>query len=306
MSAAESKGKKVDYLKEDKPIDGQDFVLLSFLLPEEVVAKKEAFFVGKFVESLARGGRQLFFELLAKKHGKSLEETENEYKDVYDEVYSLCPENAQEKYKDFLYRYEKDMTKTFNANNGHVPSTRGIKVRGSFATQEEAVNRARYLSKRDPAHHIYVGRVGKWMPILTNPDDVENQEHSNEQLNEIMKALNKKRAEADDFFEKNKEAVLKNNTLRKDGKVVEPETFAPAPVSGVVDTLIKPEFKVVSHSQREVTPDEDGGAAAAVAPPTEEDDGEASGDDAPADESRGLADELARPDPWMQRRFGKK
>ena len=35
--------KEVDYLDEDKPIRGQNFVLLSFLSPEDVLVNKEAY-----------------------------------------------------------------------------------------------------------------------------------------------------------------------------------------------------------------------------------------------------------------------
>ena len=45
MSSAESTSvtsvKEVDYLDEDKPIRGQNFVLLSFLSPEDVLVNKE-------------------------------------------------------------------------------------------------------------------------------------------------------------------------------------------------------------------------------------------------------------------------
>ena len=35
--------KEVDYLDEDKPIRGQNYVLLSFLSPEDVLVNKEAY-----------------------------------------------------------------------------------------------------------------------------------------------------------------------------------------------------------------------------------------------------------------------
>ena len=40
--------KEVDYLDEDKPIRGQNFVLLSFLSPEDVLVNKEAYMFNKF------------------------------------------------------------------------------------------------------------------------------------------------------------------------------------------------------------------------------------------------------------------
>ena len=45
--------KEVDYLDEDKPIRGQIYVLLSFLSPEDVIVKKEAYIFSKFIEKFS-------------------------------------------------------------------------------------------------------------------------------------------------------------------------------------------------------------------------------------------------------------
>ena len=43
----------VDLLDEDKPIAGQKFVCLSFVSPEEMIQRKEAFNTAKFLQSIA-------------------------------------------------------------------------------------------------------------------------------------------------------------------------------------------------------------------------------------------------------------
>ena len=44
--------KEVDYLDEDKPIRGQNYVLLSFLSPEDVLVNKEAYMFNKFISNI--------------------------------------------------------------------------------------------------------------------------------------------------------------------------------------------------------------------------------------------------------------
>jgi hypothetical protein len=46
--------KEFDYLDEDKPIRGQNFVLLSFLSPEDVIVNKEAYIFQKFIEKFSK------------------------------------------------------------------------------------------------------------------------------------------------------------------------------------------------------------------------------------------------------------
>ena len=41
--------REVDYLDEDKPIRGQNYVLLSFLSPEDVLVNKEAYMFNQFI-----------------------------------------------------------------------------------------------------------------------------------------------------------------------------------------------------------------------------------------------------------------
>jgi hypothetical protein len=51
--------KEVDYLDEDKPIRGQNFVLLSFLSPEDVIVNKEAYIFTKFIEKFSDDMKKL-------------------------------------------------------------------------------------------------------------------------------------------------------------------------------------------------------------------------------------------------------
>ena len=52
---------------------------------------------------------------------------------------------------------------------------RGLKIRGVYSTKEEADKRAQYLQKIDADFHVFVGEVGKWLPIVSNTSKSSNQ-----------------------------------------------------------------------------------------------------------------------------------
>ena len=64
MSAEVVSVKEVDYLDEDKPIRGQNFVLLSFLSPEDVLVNKEAYMFSQFLTKFSKDMTTLLMVLL--------------------------------------------------------------------------------------------------------------------------------------------------------------------------------------------------------------------------------------------------
>jgi hypothetical protein len=65
-------------------------------------------------------------------------------------------------------------------------STRGIKVRGVYASQEEAEMRCKTLRNDDPNHDVYVGPVGMWMPFHPEAYKTGRVEYLEKELNELM------------------------------------------------------------------------------------------------------------------------
>ena len=66
--------------------------------------------------------------------------------------------------KNFMDKNEESLDVEFSKLHEFQTSTRGIKVRGVFSTQEEAELRCKMLREVDPNHDIYVGPVGVWVP----------------------------------------------------------------------------------------------------------------------------------------------
>jgi hypothetical protein len=75
----------------------------------------------------------------------------------------------------------------FYAKNEFRTTVRGLKVRGVYASQAEAVARSKKLQRQDTLHNIFVGEVGKWLPWDPEPSAVAEQEYAEDQLNTLMK-----------------------------------------------------------------------------------------------------------------------
>lgn len=92
-------------------------------------------------------------------------------------------------------------------------SLKGVKVRGSFKTLEEAQEHAKKLQSIDQAHNVFVGEVGKW--VAFNPDvnskEAGDPEYANEQLNKMMKDYNKNQEQASLVNEERKFKDMQKN-----------------------------------------------------------------------------------------------
>lgn len=67
---------------------------------------------------------------------------------------------------------------------------RGVKFRGAFRTMEEAKRHVKMLTEKqiDKYFHIFIGEGFKWVPLNPDPNEIKDQEYSNDELNKLMKA----------------------------------------------------------------------------------------------------------------------
>jgi hypothetical protein len=84
----------------------------------------------------------------------------------------------------------------------------GFKIRGCYATEAEAHNRAKFLQQCDPYHNIYVGEVGKWCPFEDDPEKAKDNEYMNKELNDLMKSYWNQQTEAKQFHEIRKQEMV--------------------------------------------------------------------------------------------------
>ena len=175
---SETKEDKIDYLDVDDTIPGQNYVCLSFVSPEALMEKREAFNVCKFLQSYCK-------------------EQELDYKELYS------------KYEDFTYKFSDKLQRDFDEQNEFQTSMRGLKVRGVYDTRQAADARAKKLSTSDSSFHVFIGQVGYWLPWDPNADGVQDEVFQNSQLNDMMEKYQENNINRDIFYEEQKRDKVK-------------------------------------------------------------------------------------------------
>jgi hypothetical protein len=195
-----------DLLEEDKPIAGQKFVCVSFVSPEKILKQKEMFFFEEFVKhfELEKSMTKFtqFLDFMCYKHNLKLDAVMQDFKEFSaSEKENLIQTTIEDDYKNFLDAREEELQQEFNIKHNFQTNVRGLKVRGSFPTQEEAELRCRMLRERDPNHDIYVGPVGVWMPYDPVAYRDGRVEYLEKELNELMSEKQKNEQKAKQEFD---------------------------------------------------------------------------------------------------------
>jgi Family of unknown function (DUF5832) len=198
--------KYVDLLEEDKAIAGQKFVCVSFCSPETILKQKEIFFFEEFLKKwdLNKSMEKFvqFLNFVSFKYNISFDDLSNDFKDfVKEEKDTLVKTTFEDDYKTFLDNNEDELQKQFDIAHNFQTNTRGIKIRGSYPTQEEAELRAKMLREMDNNHDIFVGPVGMWMPWNPEAYKTGRVEYMEEELNQLMSEKQKNESNAKTAFE---------------------------------------------------------------------------------------------------------
>ena len=262
---------KIDYLEVDQNIPGQNYVCMSFLSPESLIQKKEAFNTAKFLQSYCKD-QNLKFE------------------EVYD------------KYKDFTYKHEEQLQRDFDEKNDFQTSLRGIKIRGVFDTRQEAEARAKKLSTTDSSFHVFIGQVGYWLPWDPNADKVADEVFQNSQLNDMMEKYQENNVNRDIFYEEQKrdkiKAAQEGVLLAKKKKAEEENNQDP-----IAELEPEPESEPEPEQESETEQESEPEPVPELGKETDEVKG---GDDIPSSDNKldkDLTDSLETDDPWMQQKL---
>jgi len=197
----------VDLLEEDKAISGQKFVCVSFVSPENTLKRRELFMFESFLKdydfSKSMEKFSQFLNFLSYKYNLNFETLMNDMQEfVKSEKDDLKTTDIYDSYKTFLDNHENELDDEFNKQNNFQTSVRGLKVRGSYSTQEEAELRCKLLREVDPNHNVYVGPVGVWMPWEPEAYKTARVEYLEDELNQLMHEKNLNEAKAKREFEK--------------------------------------------------------------------------------------------------------
>ena len=212
--------KYVDVLDEDKPIAGQKFACVSFLSPEKIVKDRNMFMFGEFLKQwdMQKSMEKFtqFMSFISFKHGVSFDALTEDLKEFCkEEREKLFATSLEDEYKNFMDTNEDRLEAEFGEQHQFQTSPRGIIVRGSFPTQQEAELRCKLLREVDPNHDVYVGPVGMWMPWHPEAYKTGRVEYLEDELNQLMHEKNKNEATAKQEFEKRvreaKEKAIEDN-----------------------------------------------------------------------------------------------
>ena len=192
-----------DYLENDPPIRGQAFACISMICPEDVLASKDVFYLSKYI-SRASADLVRMFDVLKKKYPDDTKWIEN----VIDLHPQLFDEHSmQEDFKTFRNINSVELEDEFHRTNEFKTSIRGLKIRGTYASLDEARDRANKLHKNDPKHNVWVAEIGAWIPFADNPDTIKTQEYAETHLNTLMKKYHENNEQKDVFFQERKRVM---------------------------------------------------------------------------------------------------
>jgi hypothetical protein len=215
-----SNPKYVDMLDEDKPLAGQKFTCVSFVSPEQIIKSRELFNFQQFLKqwdmnkSLEKFNH--FLNFLAYKYNLNFDNISKDLQEFCkDEKENLFLTTLEDDFKNYIDTNEDKLEEQFSKEHSFQTSVRGLKVRGSYPTQEEAEMRCKLLREVDPNHDVYVGPVGLWMPFHPESYKTGRVEYLEDELNQLMQEKNKNESSAKVEFDKRvretKEKAMEDN-----------------------------------------------------------------------------------------------
>jgi hypothetical protein len=223
--------KYIDLCDEDPPIAGQKFCCMSFVSPEKILKKREVYIFDQFIKqwdfSKSMERYMDFVHFLAFKYNLKVDDVMADFKEfTKEEEDKLRKTTVDDDYKNFLDKNEEKLNEQFNREHAFQTSVRGLKVRGVYATQDEAQNKCVALRKQDPNHDIFVGPVGIWIPWDPDAYKTGNVQFLEEELNQLHQEKIKNETFAKQEFDKRvletkRKAIEENVKLaRKSGNVL--------------------------------------------------------------------------------------
>ena len=217
--------KYVDLLEEDKPLSGQKFVCVSFVSPENILKQRDHYLFQEFLKhyDFTKSVQKFtqFLNFLSFKYNMKFDDIMSDFQEyMKSEKETFGSNYVSDEYKNFLDANEERLDNEFNTEHQFQTSVRGLKIRGTYSTQEEAELRCKLLREVDPNHNVYVGPVGMWMPWEPEAYKTGRVEYLEDELNQLMNEKNKNEAAAKQEFEKRvldskRKAIAENKKIAK-------------------------------------------------------------------------------------------
>jgi hypothetical protein len=240
--------KYIDLLDEDDALAGQKFACMSFVSPEKILKKREVYLFDQFVQQwdMTKSMSKFsdFVNFISYKYNLKVDSVIADYNDfIKEEESKIKADSVLDDYKTFLDKQEDRLTQVFQRENAFQTSTRGLKIRGVYGTQEEAEIRCKKLRELDPNHDIYVGPVGMWIPWDPDAYKTGRVEFMEEELNQLHQEKVKNETKAKEEFDRRvketkRKAIEENIKLaEKSGNVLTQTMDEEGNLIGVRDTV---------------------------------------------------------------------
>ncbi len=236
-----------EQLREDPPIYGQEWVVISLVNPPtDVLTKKNLHYINNFLVSdvnkmiLAQGIQtikyikaenrkrlnQVLEQLEAsnddddkrvcsilKNRFKEFDLNEDQYISECQRQYSLDEEEITDKYKIYLSENRGMLDKQFDDMYGNILSVRGLKIRGGHRRLEDAKAYAMKMRNEiEPGVCVQVAPMGVWLPVDFDNDEIQDQEYMLPALNELMHEYYDNIQQRNSVFNERKDNLVKHGT----------------------------------------------------------------------------------------------
>jgi hypothetical protein len=237
----------VDYLDEDPEVPTQKYCIVSFLSPEKVIEDKNRFFFGEFIKFVDYDwkvkGLEHLMVFLSKKYSLKIEDLlkdTEEFAKVREQ--EIRETDLGEQYQVFLLKHEKELQEKYDNSVEFRTNVRGVKVRRSFPTVEEAQVMAKVLQRKYPKDNLYIGKVGAWLPWDPSEHLMPEVEYAEKELNELMRRYKENESNKEMFFAEERELKMKaqkeeNEKRRKENatqKALEESSASVHPTEGAL------------------------------------------------------------------------
>lgn len=198
-----------DYLEVDNPIAGQNYVCLSFISPENTLAKKELFMFNKYMSQRCSEVEEKLDKIVEKSSDELRNQIKEEIVTELREQMRYSYDKFSSTFEDFKYKYSEQLESQFSKFADFKTSVRGVKVRGVYDTISEANNKAKELQRLDSVFHVFVGQIGYWLPWDPCADKVTEEEYLEDELNTMMKKYKENAVSRDMLYEEQKREKMK-------------------------------------------------------------------------------------------------
>ena len=237
-----------DALVDDPSINGQEWCCLSFVSPENLIERRELFYmncflyeevnkyIGSSAEHMAKTVSTQYnkiFESMIETYSKSDDPKDKEFSEKLkilqsenkideSQLVNKCTrqfymdqQEISDKYTTYSSNnYQKLLEAYERKFNDQRCSVRGFKVRGSFKTYEEAKERCEFLRNHEKYVGIAIAPVGVWVPWDPSPDAVQDSEYMLPELNKMMKSYNEQNRNRDIMFDERKKEMMTSNVSK--------------------------------------------------------------------------------------------